>query len=239
MHCAQCGRLLPAANAICDVCDRELSASLRDALHAPFNEGDYICPQCLQHFGQHITVLYPPNAPWYRPQSRQSACPHCKTAITWLKLPRPSTRALRWHGLAYLSALWPTALLFFDGKQFFHPYLATVLTFCTYMFTLVQGRKTHMALTPPDDNPGQWMLLSEAKALQRHTFGRLPVPLLLLIWMAVFIGLMTLLPLTVMACLSAMLAAFSVFAGMMAWRIAHQAITSGHTPPQSAPMSLR
>ena len=234
MHCAQCGRLLPSANAICAECDRELSAPSRNALNASGDQDCYTCPQCQQHFDQCITALYPPNAPWYRPQVTLPACPHCKTAITWLKLPRPSIAELRWHGLSFLAAIWPTALLFFYGKQLANAYLMLALTFCLYFFILAQGRKMQMATALFDDGPGQWVLLREAKALQRQLFG-LPVLWLILIWLAIYAVLLALLPLTVMVYLAAMLAAFSAFAAVMAWRSTRQAKAQANAAPKSAP----
>ena len=233
MHCAQCGRLLPSANAICAECDRELSAPSRNALNALGDQDCYTCPQCQQHFDQHITALYPPNAPWYRPQVTLPACPHCKTAITWLKLPRPSIAELRWHRLSFLAAIWPTALLFFYGKQLANAYLTLALTAGLYFFTVAQGRKVQIAPTPLDDS-GQWVLAHEAKALQRQLFG-LPAPWLILIWLAIFAGLMALLPLTVMVYLAAMLAAFSAFAAVMAWRSTRQAKAQANAAPKTAP----
>ena len=238
MHCTQCGRLLPYANAICAECDRELSAPSRNALNASGDQGLYTCPQCQQHFDQCITALYPPNAPWYQPQDMVPACPHCKTAITWLKLPRPSIAELRWHGLSFLAAMWPAALLIFYGKQLANAYLMLALTFCLYFFILAKGRKMQMAPTLLDDGPGQWVLLREAKALQRQLFG-LPVLWLILIWLAIYAVLLALLPLTVMVYLSAMLAAFSAFAAVMAWRSARQAKAVLNTAADSASRHLR
>ncbi len=233
MHCTQCGRLLPSANAICAECDRELSAPSRNALNALGDQDCYTCPQCQQHFDQHITALYPPNAPWYRPQVTLLACPHCKTAITWLKLPRPSIAELRWHGLSFLAAIWPTALLFFYGKQLANAYLTLALIAGLYFFTVAQGRKVQIAPTPFDSS-GQWVLRREAKALQRQLFG-LPAPWLILIWLAIFAGLTALLPLTVMVYLAAMLAAFSAFAAVMAWRSTRQAKARANAAPKSEP----
>lgn len=82
--CSNCGRPLPAANAICLVCDRELSP----------NEvaGRYRCPSCCGRFDHPALAPWPPYAKWYQPQAPKAQCPHCKLflrdkkvlPITWI-----------------------------------------------------------------------------------------------------------------------------------------------------------
>jgi uncharacterized paraquat-inducible protein A len=68
--CSNCGRLLPAANAICPICDQELSPNK--------DTGRYRCPSCYNRFDQPALALWPPHAKWYQPQEQKAQCPYCK-----------------------------------------------------------------------------------------------------------------------------------------------------------------
>ena len=186
----------------------------------------YECPACKQLFAQHITALYPPNAPWYRLQNKLPACPYCKAAITWLKLPRPGIREQCWQALAYLSSMMPQALLLFLGPELLaHHHLLVILFLVFYVFALMR-----IAPTKPDGS-GQWMLPSETKTLESNVFG-LPLPLQGIL---VAILLARLLPPMGIVCMAIVLCAISVFANVMASRSArrakHDAATAPDTPP--------
>ena len=192
----------------------------------------YECPACKQLFAQHITALYPPNAPWYRLQNKLPACTSCKAAITWLKLPRPGIREQRWQALAYLSSMMQQALLLFLGPELLaHHHLLVILFLVFYVFALMR-----IAPTKPDGS-GQWMLPSEAKTLESNVFG-LPLPLLGILVALLLARLLTLLPPMGIVCMAIVLCAISVFANMMASHSARRAKHGAATAPDTPPTPL-
>lgn len=75
--CQRCGSTLPAADAVCALCDGELAAPPREGAVG----GKYSCPSCSRSFSKPAFTLEPANAKWYVPQVQKLACPHCKTHL--------------------------------------------------------------------------------------------------------------------------------------------------------------
>lgn len=73
VSCSNCGRPLPAADAICSYCEQAFSP-------APV-AGRHRCPRCGSHFEQALQAQWPPDAKWYRPQVLKPQCPHCHTFL--------------------------------------------------------------------------------------------------------------------------------------------------------------
>jgi hypothetical protein len=75
-QCAGCGAALPAPDAVCSRCERELSMPQTDS-----HSGKYRCPNCSCRFDKPAEVWSPPDAPWYRPQTLKPQCPHCRNPL--------------------------------------------------------------------------------------------------------------------------------------------------------------
>lgn len=71
LRCVNCDTLLPAPDAVCPRCDCDFSSSV----------GIYRCPNCDARFDQPAQVWWPPNVPWYWPQSQKAQCPCCKVML--------------------------------------------------------------------------------------------------------------------------------------------------------------
>lgn len=77
LACQQCGRALPAADAVCAPCNAELAAPPADGLIT----GKYSCPSCARKFPKPAFALEPANAKWYVPQVQKLVCPHCNIQL--------------------------------------------------------------------------------------------------------------------------------------------------------------
>lgn len=71
--CSNCGRLLPAPDAVCSFCERELSPN-------PL-AGRYVCPNCGRRFERPLLNPWPPHVKWYRPQFLKPQCPQCRSLL--------------------------------------------------------------------------------------------------------------------------------------------------------------
>ncbi len=73
-ECANCGNTLPAPDAVCSRCEHEFDPACPDA-------GKHRCPHCSKRFGEPLQSWFPPDVPWYRPQTQTPQCPHCKAFL--------------------------------------------------------------------------------------------------------------------------------------------------------------
>ena len=139
MNCENCGRLLKSADAECIHCAADLrrSPAFTYAVDPAdiADEGPYACPACGKHFEQRVEVLLPATAPWWRIQNNVLGCPHCKTALRWVRHSEPSREFLWWQRVtvgALMGALmtlgsagrlavelwWPGQMLLVGGLLF-------------------------------------------------------------------------------------------------------------------------
>ncbi len=113
MHCVNCHKPLASDTDICEECDKKLwrspifSGQLYELARQPHvpDAGQYACPRCGKHFDDCRTILYPPNAPWWRPQDQVPACPHCEARVYWASPTPPSRVELCWRMLALACIL--------------------------------------------------------------------------------------------------------------------------------------
>ncbi len=74
LTCENCGANLPSEDAICAACEKILEEQV--AAENQTN-GKYRCPSCSGRFNHPGMGNWPPNVPWYRPQSPNEICPRC------------------------------------------------------------------------------------------------------------------------------------------------------------------
>jgi uncharacterized paraquat-inducible protein A len=98
-RCERCGTLLPAIDAVCPRCDRELATPEPSP-----PAGTYRCPACDARFDRPTPTLRPRQAPWYRPQFPAIQCPHCATELRDRKRVHHSVRELALFWLALVAA---------------------------------------------------------------------------------------------------------------------------------------
>lgn len=88
-NCENCGRSLPATDAVCPTCDQQLDSEIQaDAA------GKYRCPVCWRRFDHDSYLLFPRGAKWYWPRQLKPACPHCQVFLRDRTRPRLPARAI-------------------------------------------------------------------------------------------------------------------------------------------------